>query len=119
MKKLCAALILTLALCAPPAFAQQPQVFQYANITAAAPTTTTLKNSPGVLHTVCVNTPAATGTITIYDLTVGSGAKIGTITGYASTPRCFDYDVAFWSGLTIVTATAAQDITVSFRWQRA
>jgi hypothetical protein len=106
-------LALCFALCAVPAAAQQPLVYSYQNITTD--TTTTLKSIPGYLHTVCVNTPAATGTITIYDNTVGSGTKIGTITSYASTPRCFTYDVAFWNGLTIVTAVAAQDITVSFR----
>jgi len=45
--------------------------------------------------------------------TAASGANIGTITSYASTPGCFTYDVAFWTGLTIVTATP--DVTVSFR----
>jgi hypothetical protein len=51
----------------------------------------------------------------MYDSTAGSGTKIGTITSYASVPICYHYDVAFWNGLTIVTATAAPDITVSFR----
>ena len=58
---------------------------------------------------------AATGTVTIYDNSAASGTKIGTITSYASVPGCFIYDVAFWTGLTIVTATAAPDITVSWR----
>lgn len=35
--------------------------FAYKNITTD--TTTTLKTGPGYLHTVCVKTPAATGTI--------------------------------------------------------
>ena len=95
-----------------PAHAQQ-QVYSYQNITTD--TTTTLKTGPGYLHTVCINTPAATGTITIYDSTAASGTKIGTITSYASTAVCQHYDVAFWIGLTIVTATAAPDITVTFR----
>jgi hypothetical protein len=81
---------------------------------AAAPTTTSLKSTPGYLHTICVNTPAATGTITVYDGTA-SGAEIAIITGYGSVPFCAVSDVAFWTGLTIVTATAAQDVTVSFR----
>jgi hypothetical protein len=98
-----------------PAASQEPLVFAYQNITAAAPTTTTVKSGPGYLHAVCVNTPAATGTITMYDNTTATGAKIGTITSYANTPRCFTYDVQFWLGLTVVTATAAQDVTVSFR----
>jgi hypothetical protein len=37
------------------------------------------------------------------------------ITEYSATPRCFTFDVAFWTGLTVVTATAAGDLTVSFR----
>jgi hypothetical protein len=98
---------------ATPAGAQSVQTWQYANINTTA--TTTLKTTPGVLHEVCVNTPNATGTVQIYDNTAASGNKIGLITQYASTPRCFTYDVAFWTGLTIVTAPAAGDLTVSFR----
>jgi ABC-type arginine transport system permease subunit len=107
------AILLGLLLAIAPAAAQAPQSFQYQNITTE--TTTVVKSTPGVLHSICVNTPAATGTITIYDNTAGSGTKIGTITSYASLPKCFTYDVAFWTGLTIVTATAAPDVTVSWR----
>lgn len=108
-------LLLAALLAAAPAAAQQ-QTFQYQNIVLAAPTTTTVKSSAGVLHSICLNTQAA-GTATIYDNTAGSGTKIGTITGGAVTigPICQIYDVQFWTGLTIVTATAAMDLTVSFR----
>jgi hypothetical protein len=41
--------------------------------------------------------------------------KIDAFTSFASINGCFTYDVAFWTGLTIVTATAAPDITVTFR----
>jgi hypothetical protein len=95
------------------AFAQSPQFFEYQNITSQ--TTTVIKSAPGVLHTVCVNTPANGGTITIYDNTAGSGTKIGTVTSETAVVGCVTYDVAFWTGLTIVTATASPDITVSFR----
>jgi hypothetical protein len=74
-----------------------------------------VKSGAGYLHTVCVNTPAATGTVTIFDSTTGSGTKIGTVTSFASVSGCFEYDVAFWQGLTVVTATATPDVTVSFR----
>ena len=111
MKRLVLFLCLLFSL---PATAQDSAlIFSYSNITTDK--TTTLKSTPGYLHTVCVNTPAATGTITAYDNTGASGTKIGTITSYASVPGCFTYDVAFWTGLTIVTATAAPDITVTFR----
>ena len=107
------AVVCALALLAGSAEAQQPQPWAYQNITTDA--TTTIKSVPGVLHTICINTPAATGTITIYDNTAASGTKIGTITSFASTTPCFIYDVQFWTGLTIVTATATPDVTVSFR----
>src|ERR1700760_1954851 len=97
------ALVLALVLAVCPASAQQA-IFQYQNITADA--TTTVKSGKGYLHTICINTPAATGTVTIFDNTAGSGTKIGTITSFASVGGCFTYDVAFWTGLTIVTVTA-------------
>ena len=86
--------------------------YKYTNITGQA--TTTIKSGAGVLHKVCINTPAATGTITIYDNTAGSGTKIATITAYASTNPCLSYDAAFSTGLTVVTATASSDITISY-----
>ena len=86
--------------------------FKYTNITGQA--TTTIKSGSGVLHTICVNTAAATETITIYDNTAGSGTKIGTATVYASTNPCLTYDVNFATGLTLVTATASSDLTVSY-----
>ena len=86
--------------------------YRYINITSQ--TTTTVKSGSGILHTVCVNTPAATETITIYDNTAASGTKIGTITVYASTNPCLTYDVNFATGLTLVTATASSDLTVSY-----
>ena len=86
--------------------------YKYTNITGQA--TTTVKSGGGILHTICVNTPAATETITIYDNTAASGTKIGTITVYASTNPCLTYDVNFTTGLTLVTATASSDLTVSY-----
>lgn len=86
--------------------------YAYTNITTDA--TTTVKSGIGILHTICVNTPAATETIQIYDNTAGSGTKIGLITEFASVGGCFTFDVNFRTGLTIVTATAAGDITVSW-----
>lgn len=96
------------------AFAQIPLIYQYNNITGQ--TTTTLKSVPGVLHAICFNNPVATEVITIYDNSTNSGTKIGTITVPSSPqPVCLTYDVQFGTGLTIVTATASSDITVSYR----
>jgi len=85
------------------------------NITAAAPTTTVVKSGQGILHTITFNKPAATGVVTIYDNTAASGTIIGTITVPANPqPVTLHYDATFDTGLTIVTATAAQDITVTY-----
>ena len=89
-------------------------VFQYQNITGQA--TTAVKASAGMLHAITLNNPVATSVITIYDNTAGSGTKIGTITVPASPqPVTLKYNVAFWTGLTIVTATASSDITVIYQ----
>lgn len=86
--------------------------YAYNNITTDA--TTQVKSNPGLLHTICINTPAATETITIYDSLTGSGTKIGTVTLTAASNGCITYDVNFRIGLTIVTAVAAGDITVAY-----
>ncbi|MDD4110218.1 MAG: hypothetical protein PHS54_01545 [Clostridia bacterium] len=92
--------------------------FKYSNITLAAPTTTVVKTGEGVLHSITINKAVASGTITIYDNTAGSGTKIGTITmpeTLLKNQETLIYDVAFTKGLTIVTATGAQDITIAYR----
>ena len=94
------------------------QRFSYQNIVLAAPTTTTVKSGAGFLHSITINKATATGVITIYDNTAGSGTVIGTITQPAAllaNQVTLVFDVSFSTGLTIVTATAAQDITVSYR----
>lgn len=85
------------------------------NITAAAPTTTVVATGNGVLHTITLNTPVATSVITVYNNTAASGTKLATITVPANPqPVTLTYDMAFGIGLTITTATAASDITVSW-----
>lgn len=102
-----------------PSFAQVPgppaytiQQFLYKNITTDA--TTLVKSGSGVLHSICINTTAATETITIYDALTAVAPKIATITLAAGDEgKCFVYDIVFSTGLTIVTAVAAGDLTVS------
>ena len=85
------------------------------HITAAAPTDTVIKISAGVLHTITFNKPVATAVVTVYDNTVASGTVLATITIPASPiPVTLTYDAVFSTGLTITTATAAQDITVTY-----
>lgn len=89
------------------------------NITLAAPTDTVVKSGAGKLFALVFNKPVATGVVTLYDNTAASGTKIGTITTPAS-PQPFTLQfgplgLEFTTGLTIDTATAAQDITVIYR----
>lgn len=86
----------------------------YAHISTA--TTTTIKSGAGVLHNISVN---ALGTVasscTVYDNTAGSGTIIGVI-NTLNLSGSFVLDVAFSTGLTLVTTgTVAPDITVSYR----
>lgn len=86
-----------------------------ANITLAAPTTTVVKATPGVLHTIVFNKPVATGVVTIYDGDASTGTVVATITTPASPqPFVLTYDRAFSTSITIVSATAAQDITATY-----
>lgn len=88
--------------------------FNYTNITTD--TTTVIKTGQGVLHAINFNKPVATEVITVFDNTAASGTAIATITIPASPqPVTLFYDVSFNTGLTILTATAASDITVSWR----
>lgn len=86
------------------------------NITTA--TTTTVKSGKGFLHALNINTPVGSATITIYDNTAASGTKIGTITLpatiTATSPQTLIFNVAFGTGLTVVTS-GATDLTVTYR----
>jgi hypothetical protein len=92
--------------------------YNFQNIVLAAPTTTVVKTGYGVLHAVTINKAAANSVITMYDGTAATGRLIGTVTLPATLLRSQDvllYDVAFTTSLTIVTATGASDLTISFR----
>jgi hypothetical protein len=112
-------LALGLSIC-QPAVAQTygpPQIVAFANkyqhITTD--TTTVVKSGSGILRMVSIGTPAATETITLYDNTAASGTVIAVITVVAGAPIALPYDVVFNTGLTVVTATAAGDITVAYQ----
>lgn len=88
----------------------------YKNITTG--TTTAVKSGPGILAALTINAPVASATITIYDNTAASGTKIATITLPSTitsdTPVTLNYNVAFATGLTIVTS-GSTDLTISYR----
>lgn len=85
--------------------------YSFSNITTA--TTTTVKSGAGTLHALVINTKGVASTATIYDNTSASGTKIGTVDTSLGTGTNI-YDVAFATGLTIVTAATA-DITAVYK----
>ncbi len=88
--------------------------WSYVHTTAA--TTTVVKTGAGHFHGIMINTLVA-GAITIYDNTAASGTVIAVITlpaaGAGDMPCFLPFDVAFATGLTIVTAQAT-DLTVTY-----
>ena len=87
----------------------------YANLGVTAGTV--VKSGAGVLHLVAINRPIANGTITLFDNTAASGTKIATITLPAAIVSDVDeliYDVAFTTGLSVITTGANMDITLSY-----
>ena len=77
----------------------------YSHVSTA--TTTTSKSGKGFLHTFCNNSPVASSSATAYDNTAGSGTVLFAITLPATLvgegPNCATYDLAFTTGLTVVT----------------
>jgi hypothetical protein len=96
------------------AFTVTPAGYSYAHLSTA--TTTTIKSGAGVLHTLSVNNLGTVASVTtVYDNTAASGSVIAVINTLAG-QESYIYDVAFSTGLTIVTTgTVAPDITISYR----
>jgi hypothetical protein len=88
------------------------EIYDSVNITTQ--TTTLVKTGAGLLHSITLNKPTATGTIE-FDNAITNTNPMGTITTPASPqPVTLIYDIAFDTGLSITTGTANQDITVSY-----
>ena len=89
--------------------------YSYVNITAAAPTTTLVKTGSGILHAITVTTPASTGTIEADDAITHTNPLFTAITSPATLlPYTIILDIPFTTGLVIYTATAAQNVTVTY-----
>lgn len=86
------------------------------SVNISSNTTTILKLGAGTLHRIILNKAGAnTNTVTIYDNTAGSGTIIGTISNVLGSIGSVEYDLDFYTGLTIVTATgAAGDFTIVY-----
>lgn len=74
-------------------------------------TTTVVKSGAGMLHSIVV-TETAAGAITVYDNTAASGT-VKAVLKASIAEGAYVFDIAFATGLTIVTA-AASKLTVSY-----
>lgn len=75
-----------------------------------------IKSGEGALYSITFNKPVATGVVTLYDGTSTGGTVIATITIPASPiPVTLTYNTYFATGLFVVIATAAQDLTITYK----
>lgn len=76
-----------------------------------------IKSGAGILHKVCVNTRGAgSNTATIYDNTTATGTTIAVIDTNTANVACMEYDLAFATGLSVLTATGTPaDLTIVYR----
>lgn len=91
--------------------------YSYAHVPLGI-TTTVVKASAGTLHSITFNSAAAaTNVTTLYDHASGAGTVIGIPAATAVTaPTTVLYDLAFGTGLTIITTTASgSDMTVTYK----
>jgi hypothetical protein len=87
---------------------------KYTNISTAA--TTVVKATPGKLHNITINSKGTVASIiTVYDALTATGTPIAIIDSL-NLSGTFSYEVAFTTGLTLVTTgTVAPNITVSYQ----
>lgn len=87
----------------------------YSNTPIKTATTTTVKSGAGTLHTITIAGGTA-GAITVYDSTTASGTEIipAFTPAAVTTPVTLTFDIAFATGLTIVTG-AATVLAVSWK----
>jgi hypothetical protein len=67
------------------------------------------------LHTVNVNTAAASSTVTLYDNTSAAGPGIAVID--SSAKGSYLYDITLAKGLFVVIAGGTPDVTITFQEQ--
>ncbi len=86
----------------------------FLNVTGAT-TSTVVKSGAGVLHTLTINKRGTGSVADVYADLVGEGSQIASVDTTLST-TAFLYDIAFTSGLTLVTTGAAgANLTVAYR----
>ena len=90
-----------------------PVGWRYSHITDT--TTTVIKEGPAIIHSVIIGSPTQNAVITIYDGVDDSGEVVAVMTTAANIlPRSVLINISLEVGLTVVTTTASQDITITY-----
>lgn len=98
-----------------PYYGQPVNVGSFSHLTATT-AGTLLKTGEGALYSLTINTPVATGVITLYDGLSTAGTVIAVITIPVSPmSETLTFNAYFATGLFIVVATANQDITIVYK----
>lgn len=99
---------------AQPYYGQPQNIGEFINFTATT-TGSLIKSGEGRLYAVVINTPTAAGTITLYDGLTTGGKVMATITVPTSpVPVTLNYNLFFATGLFVVIASQAEDVTIVF-----
>lgn len=86
-----------------------PQSYSHKRVSGA--TTVTVKSGAGVLKRITINRQT-NGKYTVYDNTAGSGTVLAIISSVNGvSPVTLDYELAFSTGLTVVTTGANTDLS--------
>ncbi len=98
-----------------PYYGQPVNVGSFTRLSATT-AGTLIKSGEGALYSLTLNTPLATGVITLYDGLSTAGTVIAQITVPANpTSETLTYNAYFQTGLFIVVATANQDLTIVYK----
>ena len=91
--------------------------YTFLNIVSGASTTTTVKSGGGLLRGIMINTPVASGTLTVYNSTTASGTKVATITlpVAVGAPQFVICDCNVNVGITVLSTVAGLDFTVIYK----
>ncbi len=81
----------------------------------AVPAVVNVKAGPGIVHSLLIASPVATGTVVLYDSLTNTSAFFQYTAPASPTPVCMLLDINFNVGLTYAAVTAGQDFTITWK----
>ena len=87
------------------------KAYSYGHVTTG---TSTVKSGAGIFKSLILNNHTLNDVVTVYDNTAGSGTVILQLPAGAVAQQVIELNCAFSTGLTVVLANAADDVTVIY-----